>query len=158
MLLLRLPQNCCCCPASIVAPQVTAQSLDDAANATDPNPLDVPATLLLSGRYAASALLAELAAAEAPADPNPGSLDDYLFGAGVPAAPEDSGELGICCPLLQAVLLTTFCMEWPCTQRRCALVRSCTCTCTLALQPQQQCSERASLPACWSLCCRGRGA
>lgn len=86
--------NCCCYPASTAAPQVTAQSLDDAANATDPNPLDVPATLLLSGRYAASALLAELAAAEAPADPNPGSLDDYLFGAGVLAAPEESGELG----------------------------------------------------------------
>ena len=72
--------------------QVTAQSLDG-ANATDANPLDVPPTLLMSGRYAAAALLAELAAAEAPADPNPDTLDDYLFGATALAAPEGSGEL-----------------------------------------------------------------
>ncbi|PRW60776.1 band 7 [Chlorella sorokiniana] len=77
--------------AQRAAKKVTAQSLD-AANGTDTNPLDLPPTLLLAGRYAATALLAELAAAEAPADPSPGTLDDYLFGAGVLAAPEGSEE------------------------------------------------------------------
>lgn len=84
---------------------MTVQSLDG-VNATDPNPLDVPPTLLMSGRYAAAALLAELAAAEAPADPNPGTLDDDLFGATALAAPEGSGELqwGACLAALRPAL------------------------------------------------------
>lgn len=79
---MSFPSTACCANPR----QVTAQSLDS-ANATDANPLDMPATLLLAGRYAANALLAELAAAEAPADAAPGTLDDYLFGSSALAAP-----------------------------------------------------------------------